>query len=226
MMRRQMLWGAAVMIVCGSTAGIANVVVVKSLGPSAKSYPPGKTLPETAKISLIGGDVITVIGPSSAETLRGPGNFDAKQVALSAAAGQRGRFGALRAIEVAQNPSIWDIDASAGGKVCVADASKLQVWRSDSEAAISVQIRSGDGQSQTLSWAAGKSLAAWPTGLPIKSGNHYSVEWPDGGDTAKLDVVTIDSPPSDLVGAAQVLLANGCQKQLDLLVEGASKPPQ
>jgi hypothetical protein len=35
--------------------------------------------------------------------------------------------------------------------------------------------------------------------------------------------VTIQSPPSDLVGAAQVLLANGCQKQLDLLVESASK---
>ena len=225
-MRRVMLWGAAVAIALGSTASVANVVVVKSLGPSAKAYPPGKTLPESAKISLLGGDVVTVIGPSSAQTLHGPGNFDAKQVALSAAAGQRGRFGALRAVEVAQNPSIWDIDASAGGKVCVADPSKLQVWRADSEAPISVQIRSADGQSQTLSWAAGKALAPWPAAMPIKNGNHYSVEWPDGGDTAKLDVVTIASPPADLVGAAQVLIANGCQKQLDLLVEGASKVGQ
>lgn len=225
-MRRLMLWGAAVVIALGSTASVANVVVVKSLGPSAKAYPPGRTLPESARISLQGGDVVTVIGPNSAQTLRGPGNFDAKQVALSAAAGQRGRFGALRAVEVAQNPSIWDIDASAGGKVCVSDPSKLQVWRPDSEAPISVQIRSADGQSQTLSWAAGKALAPWPAAMPIKNGNHYSVEWPDGGDTAKLDVVTIASTPADLVGAAQVLLANGCQKQLDLLVEGASKAGQ
>ena len=29
--------------------------------------------------------------------------------------------------------------------------------------------------------------------------------------------------PTDLVGAAQVLIENGCQKQLDLLVESASK---
>ena len=222
-MRRPMLWGAAVAIALGSTASVANVVVVKSLGPSAKAYPPGKTLPESAKISLQGGDVVTVIGPSSAQTLRGPGNFDAKQVALSAAAGQRGRFGALRAVEVAQNPSICDIDASAGGKVCVSDPTKLQVWRQDSEAAMSVQIRSADGQSQTLSWAAGKALAPWPAAMPIKNGSHYSVEWPDGGDTSKLDIVTISSAPADLVGAAQVLLANGCQKQLDLLVEGASK---
>ena len=137
-MRKLMLWGAAIAIACGSTASLANVVVVKSLGPSAKSYPPGKTLSETAKIILLGGDVVTVIGPSSAQTLRGPGNFDAKQVALSSAAGQRGRFGALRASEVAHNPSIWDVDVSQSGKICVSDASKVQLWRPDSETAATV----------------------------------------------------------------------------------------
>lgn len=222
-MRGQTMWSMGAAIALLSTAAAANVVVVKSLGPSAKSYPPGKTLPETAKISLQGGDVVTVIGPSSAQTLRGPGNFDAKQVALASAAGQRGRFGALRAIDVAHNPSIWDVDASAGGKVCVTDAAKLQLWRADSEAPITVQIRSVDGKSQALTWAAGKALTAWPSALPIKSGAEYSVEWPDGGDASKLDVVTIAAPPSDLVSTAQVLLANGCQKQLDLLIESASK---
>src|SRR5439155_19710907 len=101
----------------------------------------------------------------------------------------------------------WDIDASTGGKVCVADAAKLHVWRADVEAPISVVIRSDDGQSQTLSWAAGKALTAWPSALPLKNGASYSVEWPDGGDTGKLQVVTIATPPTDLVGAAQVLLA-------------------
>jgi hypothetical protein len=223
MMRKAMLWGTAVTLAFASTAGVANVVVVKSLGPSAKAYPPGKTLPETAKISLQGGDVVTVLGPASAQTLRGPGNFDAKQVALASAAGQRGRFGALRAAEIAHNPSIWDIDVSQGGKVCIADASKLQLWRADSEAPVTVQIRSADGRSESLSWAAGKPLAQWPAALPIKNGAEYSVEWPDGGDTSKLDFVTVTSPPADLVGAAQVLLANGCQQQLNLLVESASK---
>jgi hypothetical protein len=223
MMRKAMLWGAVVAIAFASTAGVANVVVVKSLGPSAKAYPPGKTLPESAKISLQGGDVVTVLGPASAQILRGPGNFDAKQVALASAAGQRGRFGALRAVEVAHNPSIWDIDVSSGGKVCVADASKLQLWRGDSEATATIQIRSADGKSQELSWAAGKALTAWPSALPIRSGASYQVEWPDTGEKSSIDVVTVSNPPSDLVGAAQVLLQNGCQKQLDLLVESASK---
>ena len=222
-MRKLMLWGTALAFATASTAGIASVVVVKSLGPSAKSYPPGKTLPESARISLQGGDVLTVIGPASAKVLRGPGNFDAKQLALASAASQRGRFGALRAAEVAKNPSIWDINATDGGKVCVKNASKLQLWRDDSEGPVSVQIRSSDGQAQSLTWAAGKALAPWPAGLPIKDGSEYSLEWRDGGEVSKLDIAVIKSPPADLVGAAQVLLEHGCQKQLDLLVEGASK---
>ena len=218
-----MLWGAAAAIALGSTAAIANVVVVKSLGPSAKAYPPGKTLSESAKITLQGGDVLTVLGPASAKTLRGPGNFDAKQVALASAAAQRGRFGALRAAEVAHNPSIWDVDVS-GGKVCVADAAKLKLWRPDSEADATVTLRDADGKSQQLKWAAGKALAEWPAALPVKSGASYQVEWPDTGEKSSLDVVVVNSPPTDLMGAAQVLIANGCQKQLDLLVQSASAP--
>ena len=219
---KAMLWGAAIAFALGSTAATANVVVVKSLGPSAKAYPPGKTLPPSAKITLQGGDIVTVLGPSAAQTLRGPGNFDAGQVSLASAAGQRGRFGALRAAEVAHNPSIWDIDVS-GGKVCVSDPAKVQLWRPDSEADATVTIRSADGKSQQLSWAAGKALTAWPAALPIKTGTTYQIEWPDTGDTSSLDVVTVQSPPADLVGAAQVLIQNGCQKQLDLLVQSASK---
>lgn len=220
---KALLWGAAIALALGSSAALANVVVVKSLGPSAKAYPPGKTLPPSAKITLQGGDVVTIIGPSSAQTLRGPGNFDAGGVSLASAAGQRGRFGALRAAEVAQNPSIWDVDVSQGGKVCVNEASQVQLWRPDSEADATVTIRSADGKSQQLSWAAGKALAPWPAALPIKSGASYEVEWPSTGETSSLDVVTVQSPPADLVGAAQVLIQNGCQKQLDLLVQSASK---
>ena len=223
MMRKAMLWGAAIAVALISIPATANVVVVKSLGPSAKSYPPGKTLSETAKISLQGGDVVTVLGPASAQTLRGPGSFDAKQVALASAAGQRGRFGALRAAEVAHNPSIWDIDVSQGGRICVTDASKLQIWRPDSETAATVQIRSADGKSHDLSWAAGSALTAWPSTLPISNGASYQVEWPETGEKSSLNFVTVPGAPGDLVGAAQVLIENGCQKQLDLLVESASK---
>jgi len=225
MRTKVMLWGAAVAIALSSSAALASVVVVKSLGPSAKAYPPGKTLPESAKITLQGGDVLTVLGPNAAKTLRGPGNFSASQVSLASAAGQRGRFGALRAGDIAQNPSVWDIDVSHGGRVCVRDTSKLQLWRPDSEAEVTLNIRGADGKSQALNWGAGKALTAWPAALPIKSGAEFQIEWPDTGETSSVEVVTVNSPPADLVGAAQVLIENGCQKQLDLLVESASKEP-
>ena len=96
MRSKLMLWGAAAAIALTSTAVMANVVIVKSLGPSAKAYPPGKTLSESAKITLQGGDIVTVLGPASAQTLRGPGNFDAKQVTLASAAAKRGARAALR----------------------------------------------------------------------------------------------------------------------------------
>lgn len=222
-MGKAMLWGAAIALAVGSTAALANVVVVKSLGPSSKAYPPGKTLPPSAKITLQGGDVITVLGPNAAKTLRGPGNFDAGQVSLASAAGQRGRFGALRAAEVAHNPSIWDIDLSKSGKICVSNASAVQAWRPDSETEMTVKIRASDGKSEDLTWTAGKALAAWPAELPITAGT-YRVEWPDGGEGSTLDVITVNSlPTDDLVGAAQVLIENGCQAQLELLVQSASK---
>jgi hypothetical protein len=223
MRTKLMLWGAVAAVAVSSTAAVASVVVVRSLGPSAKTYPPGKTLPESAKITLQGGDVVTVLGPNAAQTLRGPGNFDAGQVTLASAAGKRGRFGALRTAEVAKNPSIWDVDATQSGKVCVAQPTALKLWRPDAESAAKINIRSADGQTQEVDWAPGKATTAWPSKLPIKNSVEYQIEWADSGEQNKVTFVTVQRSPADLVGAAQLLIENGCQNQLDLLVESASK---
>lgn len=223
MRTKLMLWSAAIAVALSSSVAMASVVVVKSLGPSAKTYPPGKTFPESAKITLQGGDVVTILGPASAQVFRGPGNFAAGQATLASAESKRGRFGALRAAEVARNPSIWDIDVTQSGKMCVTNASKVQLWRPDSEAGVTLNIRSAEGKTQELNWAAGKASAAWPASLPITPGVQYQIEWPDTGDKSSVTFVTIPNTPPDLVGAAQVLIEKGCQHQLDLLVEGASK---
>lgn len=223
-MMRAKVWlaGVATALALSSTAAVASVVVVKSLGPSSKAYPPGKTFSESAKITLQGGDVVTILGPSSAQTLRGPGNFAASQVALASAAARRGRFGALRAGEVAKNPSIWDLDATQSGTMCVSNPAKLQLWRPDVESAAKVMVRSADGKVQELNWAAGNELAEWPAAVPVRSGE-YQLEWSDSGEKSSMTFVTLKSPPADLVGAAQLLIENGCQNQLDLLVSNAGK---
>jgi hypothetical protein len=221
---RGKLWiaGAAVAALIGSSPAVASVVVVKSLGPSAKAYPPGKTLPESAKITLQGGDVVTVLGPAAAQTLRGPGNFAAGQMTLASAESKRGRFGALRASDLVKNPSIWDVDVTQSGKMCVTNASKLQLWRPETETAAKISIRSSDGKSQDVDWAAGKASVVWPAALPITSGSEYQIEWPETGDKSSVTFVTVPNAPTDVVGAAQVLIENGCQHQLDLLVQSAS----
>lgn len=223
-MMKSKLWlvGGAVAVALSSTA-MASVVVVRSLGPSAKSYPPGKTLPESAKIQLGAGDVVTLLGPSKAQTLRGPGNFSASNVSLADASGKRGRFGALRAGEVARNPSVWDIDASQSGKVCVTDAAHALLWRPDSEAEATVNIRSSDGNVQPVTWVAGNAAAAWPAALPLTSGVEYQIEWQDTGEKSNISVVQVPQSPTDLPAAAQVLIQNECQNQLDVLVDGAAK---
>ena len=223
MMRTKLLLlGAAAAVALSSTAAMASVVVVRSLGPSSKAYPPGKTLPESAKITLRGGDVVTVLSPNAAQTLRGPGNFTAGEVNLASAAAKRGRFGALRTAEVAKNPSIWDLDVTQSGKMCVAQPTKLKLWRSDTESEGRISIRSPDGQSRDVTWAAGKAITAWPSALPVKNSVEYQIEWTGTGDKAKVTFVTVPTSPADLVGAAQLLIANGCQNQLDLLVDNAS----
>lgn len=213
---------AAFSLAVSSTAAMASVVVVKSRGPSAKAYPPGKTLPPSAKIKLQGGDIVTILGPAAAQTFRGPGDFDASQISLASAI-QRGRFGALRTGDVARSPSIWDIDVTQSGKICVVDPAKVQLWRPQSDVAETIEIRSADGKVEQLSWAKGKATAAWPGALPVKSGHRFEIGSSGRPDKSSLEIVAVGPVPEDMVGTAQVLIKNGCENQLDLLLAGAPK---
>jgi len=218
------LIGAAVLFVAPQIASAA-VVIVRSAGQAAKAYPPGKSLPEGTSIKLGDGDMVTVLSPNAAKVFRGPGVFavGADRESLAMAAGRRARFGALRAGDVAHNPSIWDVDVTQSGKICVSDPAKLMLWRPNKDEAVKLNIRSSSGKAQTLDWAAGASTTSWPSALPISSGSEYQIEFP-GADKSKVSFVKVPQQPSDIVVAAKMLIDNGCQNQLDVLVDNASKP--
>lgn len=204
----------------------AAVVIVRSVGPSAKLNPPGKALPDSTNIKLESGDAVTILGPSGARTLRGPGVFAAGAInreGLQMAAGRRARFGALRTGEVAKNPSVWDLDVTQSGTVCVADPKKLKLWRPQYADAAKVTIRSAGGAVQSADWAAGKATTAWPAGLPVSNGAEYQIEVAGAAEKSSVRIVQVPNAPSDIVGAAKVLIDNGCQNQLDVLVDSASK---
>ena len=223
MKSRPLLWCAAAAAALCSAGALANVVVVKSFGPSARAYPPGKTLPVATKLKLQGGDVVTILGPGTKQTLRGPGNFDTTQVSLDTAASQRGRFAALRNTKVPHSPTVWDIDVTQSGKICVANARQLQLWRPQSDEAESLEIRSADGRTEKLNWVSGKALAAWPASLPIKSGERYEIVSSQRTDKSSVEVAVLSSAPLERVATAQALIQNGCENQLDLLLANTDK---
>ncbi|HEY0149912.1 MAG TPA: hypothetical protein VGB70_13035 [Allosphingosinicella sp.] len=199
----------------------ANVLVVRSSGPSAKSYPPGHSLPDSGQVTLRPGDVVTVLGGQATRTLRGPGTFPvgaATKVAM-ANPSRRGRFSAMRAGEMPPLPSVWHIDASQSGTACVADAGKVQLWRPDASETVSLTLAPAGGAAQTVEWPAGKDVLDWPKALPVAAGAAYELRWSGSGDTSKLVFVAVGAAPADEQKLAETLIAKGCRNQLDALLE-------
>ena len=202
---------------------LSKAVVVRSAGPSAKAYPPGKALPDSAKISLKPGDSVTVLGPNSTKTLRGPGTFPASSAGaegLAMAAARRTRFGAMRSGDLALNPSPWNLDISQSGTICLAKGSALKMWRPSSDDAAQLTITPSSGKVETVKWAAGKSTADWPATLPISEGVDYQLAVKDGPSPETVRFAMMPAIPADAVDTAEALIQRGCQNQLDVLVAG------
>jgi hypothetical protein len=211
--------GVAALALAVSSASVATVLVVRASGPSAKIYPPGKALPDSAKVKLQPGDSVMLLNTNGSKMLRGPGTFAvAGSDALAAAGNRRSRTSAMRSGDIPLNPDPWNIDVTQSGKLCVANPSKLTLWRPQKEDAVQLTIRGG-GAEQTVLWPAGQDTVAWPVTLPVTSGAEYQLSQSNGGDTARVTFVTLTSPPTDPVATAQSLIANGCENQLDVLVE-------
>lgn len=202
---------------------LSKAVVVRSAGPSAKTYPPGKALPDSARISLKPGDSVTVLGPNATKTLRGPGTFPASSASaegLAVAAARRTRFGAMRSGELALNPSPWNLDVSQSGTICLAKGSALKMWRPSSDDAAQLTITPSSGKATTVKWAAGKSTADWPAALPIAEGVDYQLAIKDGPSPETVRFAMMPAIPADAVDTAEALIQRGCQNQLDVLVAG------
>jgi hypothetical protein len=200
----------------------ANVLVVRSSGPSAKSYPPGHRFADNGQVTLRPGDVLTVLGGQATRTLRGPGTFPvsagAAKVAL-ASANRRGRFSAMRAGETPPVPSIWHLDITQSGKVCVADSAKLQLWRTESANKVTLSLTPTGGAARIVEWPAGQEVLDWPADLPITAEAAYTLSWSGSAEPSKLVFATLGPAPQDEQALAAALIARGCQNQLDALLE-------
>ena len=70
-----------------------------------------------------------------------------------------------------------------------------------------------------MRWTAGQSTAPWPTTVPITNGGTYTIAQSGVAVPATVTFRMLAREPSDTQSVASALIANGCQGQLDVLVE-------
>jgi hypothetical protein len=223
--------GMAAALLAGAATASANVLVVRSLGPSAASYPPGRSLPDNASVTLAGQDMVVLLGRNGTRTLRGPGTYSVSGPPQSRATAysslmrprERARTGSVRGGPGgAPSRSPWQIDPASGGTFCVADVGELGLWRADPHATASVNVgRAGMAGSRALEWPAGQQVLSWPASVPVQPGVDYEIV-SRGRPAARIRFIPIPAAGSDRQQLAEALIEHGCQAQLDLLI--ASTP--
>ena len=219
--RKALRAAAAAAVLAAPAALTATPLVVRSAGPSAKSYPPGRAVGENMPVVLKAGDVVTVLAPSGAKTLRGPGTFKVAGGGSAPAFNARSRFSAMRGPEVPPSPGLWDVDVSKSGNVCLADPARVVLWHPARAADSTLQVTPSAGAGQPVAWPAGRLVQRWPQQLPIADGAEYSLKWSDAGAATRLRFKTVAATGDDPTELAKALIDNGCDAQLDLLLKAA-----
>jgi hypothetical protein len=217
----RLLLAAASAALLASTSTAAAVLVVRSSGPSAPAYPPGKALPDTHVLKLKATDSIVLLDSRGTRTLRGPGSFSVLASATPAgattgSAGNSARRVRLGAVRGAGTRSVWQADLSRSGNVCVANPSELTLYRGDAANPADVTLTDSTGKTAKVHFEANQWDAAWPASVPVASGARVNVSGLSAPATLTLRVL---SPvPSGLEGMAQSLIRADCEAQLDVLI--------
>jgi hypothetical protein len=230
-MKRRMaalaLGAAALLLPAAASAG----VVVKSTGPSARQYPVGTKLDDSASITLKEGDVVTVLTADGTRVIKGAGTFrvgDRPQVATDRfasltrkRAATRVRTGAVRGDldEAATNPSLWYVDVTRTGTICLYDLATVRLWRPGNQGTSTYTISNGDGTMQAeVTFDDAVTVAALdPARLPITEAGHYMITAPDGPTSAHINFVLLAEDYAAPDALAEALIAKGCTVQLDVL---------
>jgi hypothetical protein len=219
-------WLAGLGLSMLATAAHADVLVVRSVGPSAGQYRPGMVLPDNAKIVLRGSDVLTLLDAKGSWTLQGPitttANTRARRSApaprLEIVNDSRPRIGAVRSVEGAEGrPNLWLVDVAAPGAMCVVDPAHPVLWRADVKTAGTMTITGPNGASAQVDWAAGQDLHDWPEALPVVENGSYRLVGPGDAAAVTLTFKTV-AAPTDIAATGKALLSHGCAAQLDRLV--------
>ncbi|ODU21030.1 MAG: hypothetical protein ABS87_08130 [Sphingomonas sp. SCN 67-18] len=219
---------------------LAGSIVVRSSGPSAKSYPPGKALADNARITLRAGDQIVILDGRGTRTVKGPGTFDTASASVASGATATARRilstqstaerrgGAVRGTAPAtvstRNPNLWFVDLSQSATVCVADPANVRLWRADASADATATLTAANGRSAPVRLERNVNVVSWPAALlPVTDGAEYSISGLSLSPV-KIKVALLGPNPQGIEGTATALIQRGCNTQLDLLIETVAVP--
>ena len=231
------LAGAALMLPAVAIAG----VVVKSTGPSATRYPVGTKLDDDASITLRDGDAVTVLTAEGTRIIRGAGTFrvgDRPQVASNRfaaltrkRAATRVRTGAVRNVteDEVTNPSLWYVDITRSGTVCLYDLATVRLWRPATEGTATYRIAAhgADGAHADVTFDDTVTVAALdPARLPVSEGGQYMITGPDGTTTAHVTFVLLPGDFDEPDTLAEALIERGCTVQVESLANALEHSAQ
>ena len=203
----------------------AEVLVLRSVGPSARRYAAGQRLPDNTIFSLRPGDQIVVLSGAGTRTLRGPGNCNASGAGCTGrlASGQvRVGTGAVRGDPPVAGPQptdVWQVNVTQSGRACVVAGAYPTLWRPSAERAVQLTITPQTGAAQTVTWAQGQTTLPWPTSVPIVDGASYQLNWTGNASPTRLTVKSVQQvAASNTAALATALLGSQCRGQLDTLI--------
>ncbi len=226
-LRALALAGAALALPAAAMAG----VVVKSTGPSATRYPVGAKVDDNATITLKAGDVITVLTAQGTRVIKGAGTFrigDRPQVAADRfasltrkRAATRVRTGAVRGEAEGNptNPSLWYVDVTRSGTVCLYDFATVRLWRPGSPGTSTYRMFNREnGAAVDVTFDDTVTVAALdPARLPIVEGAPYTITGPDNVTSAQITFALLEGEFEAPDALGEALIAKGCTVQLEAL---------
>lgn len=217
----------------------AEVLILRSTGPSMRQYRPGQRVADTARFVLRPGDTVVVLAGGGTRTFRGPGTFAANQAprigGLASLDGRprrvREQTGAVRGdgatAAIARPTDFWQFDVSQSGRACIPAGRAPILWRPDAARSVQLTITPAAGTPQTLAWGAGQATLAWPRQVPVVDGASYQLSWPGAAAPVRMTAQMLPAlPADDLRAVASAFLARECRGQLDVLIATRQAPDE
>ncbi|MEY2925543.1 MAG: hypothetical protein RL367_20 [Pseudomonadota bacterium] len=220
-----------------ASAAWAGAIIVRSTGPSAKSLPPGKSLPAAAKLSLKDGDAVTILDSGGTRVFTGPGTFAVISSGPSTGSsfaqflqnvgGRQSRSAASRGdygMGQGQSPNIWFADITKPGPLCIVDPAAVYLWRPTPAKPLTVTLtQSSTGKMAKVQFGKGQAVQPWPVAvLPVTDLAQYQLTVGGHSGPVTITLRRLRAEPVGLEDTASALIKNGCSAQTDLLVDTVS----